>query len=63
MPGLNTVQCLRCGYVTRNDGVVRAPDGRFSPTIHDKHQAAAAAGDPHNVPVETDVSGFEEAQA
>jgi hypothetical protein len=60
MPGLNTVQCLQCGSITRDDGVVTAADGRFTTTIHDKHQALQALGDNATVPVESDVSGYQE---
>ncbi len=48
-PGLNTVQCLICGCITRTDGVVTEADGRFTDTIHVKHQASNDAND---VPVE-----------
>jgi hypothetical protein len=56
-PGLNTVQCYACGWVTRNDGALIAPDGRFYPTIWDKVQAAKNGGNPDDVPVEGSIRG------
>ena len=53
--GLNTIQCMNCGWVTRIDGATTPPGVRFTKTIHEKH---ADAKDPatsiheHEVPVE-----------
>lgn len=49
MGGLNTVQCLRCGWITRNDGFTCSADERLTDTIHTKHQKMYEAND---VPVE-----------
>lgn len=55
MPGLNTVQCLDCGWVTRNDGTCISADERFTKTLHQKHQEIKDPGSPmheHEVPIE-----------
>lgn len=49
MPGLNTIQCLQCGYVTHLDGRVVSADERFTKTIHQKHKELDARNE---VPVE-----------
>jgi transcription initiation factor TFIIIB Brf1 subunit/transcription initiation factor TFIIB len=46
MPGLSTVQCLKCGWVTRYDGLVTSPDERFTKTQHEKHQDLTPFEDP-----------------
>lgn len=43
--GLDTVQCLECGWVTRNDGLAVSSDERFTETIHMKHQNAGQGED------------------
>ena len=55
MPGLNTVQCMQCGWVTRNDGSATSADERFTKTIHEKHQDLGnpeMPGYENDVPVE-----------